>query len=163
MTLDELNRLSTEAFIHKCEPLLEHCGWALTQLADARPFASVSEMQDRLADLILNAPDELKMQALLMHPKLGAGKAQPGFSQSEQAQAGLTQLTDEELDLFTQLNSRYEARMGYPFVVAVTGMNKADILDLMALRSVQPKEAEWPIAVTELIKIAQIRVAKLFS
>lgn len=163
MTLDELNRLPVNAFLETCEPLLEHCDWVLPALAEARPFMSVSDMQNKLAVVMKSASIELQKKALQLHPKLGVGKAQPGFSQSEQKHAGLSSLTESELKLFKDLNREYEAKMGYPFVVAVTGMHKAQILALMQTRLNQSPEYEWPISVAELIKIAQIRVSKLID
>ena len=163
MTLDEINTLSIQSFSEQCEPLLEHCDWVLPMLADSRPFMSVLDMQNKLAVAIKNAPLGLQKQALQLHPKLGVGKAQAGFSQSEQKQAGLSNLTEDELQLFKQLNRDYENKMGYPFVVAVTGMNKKQILSLMEVRLNQSEEKEWPVSVVELIKIAQIRVNKLID
>lgn len=163
MTLTELNQLSVQAFVAACEPLLEHCDWVLPQLAATRPFMSIEDMQHKLGLALKSAPLALQKQALCSHPKLGVGKAQPGFSQSEQAQAGLTQLSDEELLRFKTLNQAYEAKMGFPFVVAVTGLNKTQILELMAERLAANEAEEWPIALRELIKIAQIRVKKLIT
>lgn len=163
MTLDELNKLPPKAFVEQCELLLEHCDWVLPILAESRPFMSSLDMQNKLAVAIKNAPLDLQKQALKLHPKLGVGKAQPGFSQSEQQQAGLSSLNEDELMLFKKLNQEYENKMGYPFVVAVTGMNKSQILKLMQQRLNHAEEIEWPVSVAELIKIAQIRVTKLIE
>ena len=163
MTLMQLNQLSLRDFVSVCEPLLEHCDWVLPQLAASRPFMSVADMQHKLELALKSAPITLQKQALCLHPKLGVGKAQPGFSQAEQAQAGLSQLSDAELLQFQTLNQAYETKMGFPFVVAVTGLNKTQILELMALRVQSTQAVEWPIALKELIKIAQIRVKKLIT
>ncbi|GAB6070596.1 hypothetical protein JCM30760_16930 [Thiomicrorhabdus hydrogeniphila] len=163
MTLDELNKLPTKSFLEQCKSLLEHCDWVLPVLEESRPFMSALDMQNKLAVAIKNAPLGLQKQALQLHPKLGVGKAQPGFSQSEQQQAGLSSLSEDELMLFKKLNHEYENKMGYPFVVAVTGMNKTQILTLMQQRLNQTEEIEWPVSVAELIKIAQIRVKKLID
>jgi len=116
MKLDELNKLPEKVFLEQCKLLLEHCDWVLPLLAESRPFMSVSDMQNKLAVAINNAPLGLKKQALQLHPKLGVGKTQPGFSQSEQQQAGLSSLNEDELMLFKTLNREYENKMGYPFV-----------------------------------------------
>ncbi|QAB15943.1 2-oxo-4-hydroxy-4-carboxy-5-ureidoimidazoline decarboxylase [Hydrogenovibrio thermophilus] len=163
MTLMELNQLSESQFVEACAPLLEHCEWVLPKLAAVRPFASLAVMQERLAQLIQAAPLEQQHEALCQHPKLGVGRAQPGFSQSEQKGAGLSQLTEPEMALFAELNERYESKMGFPFVVAVAGMTKETILEQMRSRSEATPEQEWPVALAELIKIAQLRVCKLVS
>lgn len=161
MTLDKLNNVSRHTFLKTCEPLLEHCHWVLPVLADARPFMSIADIQNKLAFVINGAPVVLQKQALQQHPKLGVGKAEPGFSQSEQEQAGLSHLTESEHELFQQLNADYEHKMGYPFVVAVAGLNKTQILEIMQTRLDQSEESEWLVSLDELIKIAQIRVTKL--
>jgi len=161
MTIEELNDMSLQGFQKQFETLLEHCDWVLPLLANARPFMSVQDMNAKLAVAMINAPVGLQKSALQCHPKLGVGKAQPGFSQSEQKQAGLSNLSERELALFTQLNGDYENKMGYPFVVAVTGMSKQQILELMHVRLNTEAGLEWQTSLEELIKIAQIRVTKL--
>jgi len=162
VTLDELNRLSLRDFLDLSQPLLEHCEWALPELAHSRPFSSIKEIQTKLSLIISLGSDEQKMLALCQHPKLGIGKAQPGFSQQEQVQAGLSQLTADEMALFTDLNNQYELKMGFPFVVAVTGMAKQSILELMQHRLQLTREEELPTAMQELTKIASLRVQKIF-
>ncbi|MBF6058487.1 MULTISPECIES: 2-oxo-4-hydroxy-4-carboxy-5-ureidoimidazoline decarboxylase [Thiomicrorhabdus] len=163
MTLDELNQLDESEFVDFCKDLLEHCEWVLPTLASRRPFASVSEIQFALQQLLLSASMEQQKVALCEHPKLGVSQAQPGFSSSEQQQAGLNELSAEEMELFAQLNLAYEDKMGFPFVVAVSGMNKEQILRLMQQRLGFSTDDEWPIALRELIKIAKLRVEKLIQ
>jgi len=161
MTIEELNALPLKDFKQQFETLLEHCDWVLPLLANSRPFMSVEDMNNKLEIAMINAPVGLQKNALQLHPKLGVGRAQPGFSQSEQKQAGLSNLSDQELALFKQLNREYENKMGYPFVVAVTGMDKQQILELMDARLKTQENLEWQTSLEQLIKIAQIRVTKL--
>lgn len=161
MTIEELNELPLKDFKQQFETLLEHCDWVLPLLANSRPFMSVEDMNNKLEIAMMNAPVGLQKNALQLHPKLGVGRAQPGFSQSEQKQAGLSNLSDKELALFKQLNREYENKMGYPFVVAVTGMHKQQILDLMDARLKMEENLEWQTSLEQLIKIAKIRVTKL--
>jgi len=161
MTIEELNELALKDFKAQFEVLLEHCDWVLPLLANSRPFMSIEDMNNKLEIAMINAPVGLQKNALQLHPKLGVGRAEPGFSQSEQKQAGLSNLSDGELALFKKLNRAYETKMGYPFVVAVTGMNKQQILKLMEARLETEESLEWKTSLEELIKIAQIRVTKL--
>ncbi|WP_319381157.1 2-oxo-4-hydroxy-4-carboxy-5-ureidoimidazoline decarboxylase [Thiomicrorhabdus sp.] len=161
MTLNDLNELDEKAFVAFCSDLLEHCDWVLPVLAGRRPFSSIPEMQTQLRQLLIEAPFELQKVALCQHPKLGVSLAQPGFSSSEQRQAGLSDLSADEMALFAQLNKAYEDKMGFPFVVAVSGKNKEQILQLMRQRLDHAMEEEWPIALRELITIACLRVEKL--
>lgn len=163
MDIQTLNQLSEKAFIDACQPLLEHCEWVLPKLANERPFADIEGMQNVLESIVRVAPESLQLAALRDHPKLGASQAQPGFSQSEQQKAGLGSLTADEFERFADLNERYEALWGYPFVVAVSGLDKTRILSLMEERLHSAKQEEWETALNELIKIAKIRVAKLIS
>lgn len=160
-TLEAINQLPLKSFVEVTAPLLEHCEWALPDLASSRPFASAKEMKKKLALILQNAPHEKQREALIQHPKLGVGKAQPGFSQSEQQQAGLTQLSNEEMALFTELNHVYETKMGFPFVITVTGLNKSQILAAMQCRIKNDQQTEFQTALQELIKIAQLRVEKI--
>lgn len=160
-TLEELNQLPFKKLLEMLSPLLEHCEWALPDLAGSRPFYSTEEMQKKLALILSNASKEQQLQALIQHPKLGIGKAQPGFSQKEQQQAGLSQLTEDEMKLFAELNKSYEEKMGFPFIIAVTGLTKSNILKAMQKRIENTSETEFKTALAELIKIAQLRVKKI--
>lgn len=163
MDIDQINRLSVDDFINDFKPLLEHAEWAIDLLEKARPFADHNDLNQKISGIIHSASASQKMSALIHHPKLGAGVRVQGFSGAEQSQAGLHALTDDEFARFEKDNADYQRKMGFPFVVAVTGLGKQEILQLLASRISNDPADEFSVAIDELIKIACIRVSKLVS
>ena len=79
-------------------------------------------------------------------------------STSEQASAGLDRLAPEELRRFAALNGAYRARFGMPFIMAVKGKSKADILAAFQLRLGNDADAETTTALAEVDRIAALRL-----
>jgi len=163
MTIGQINRLSAEDFSARFKPLLEHAEWVVDSLAQTRPFDNHDDLNRKISHIIHMADDEKKRSALLHHPKLGTGIRVQGFSSAEQNQAGLHALTDDEFARFEQDNLDYQQKMGFPFVVAVTGMGKQEIMQRLERRLTNDPANEFVIAIEELIKIACIRVSKMVS
>ena len=163
MTIDQINGLSAEAFAAGFKPLLEHAEWAIDRLEASRPFADHADLNRKIAEIVHSADEAEKRSALIHHPKLGSGVRVQGFSSSEQSQAGLHALTEDEFARFEKDNANYEQKMGFPFVVAVTGLNKQEIMQRLESRMTNDPAHEFAIAIDELIKIACIRVSKLVS
>lgn len=163
MTIDQINGLSAEAFAANFRPLLEHAEWVIDRLEASRPFANHADLDIKIAEIILAADEAQKRSALIHHPKLGSGVRVQGFSSSEQSQAGLHSLTKDEFTRFEEDNVDYEQKMGFPFVVAVTGLGKKEIMRRLESRMTNAPSDEFAIAIDELIKIACIRVAKLVA
>ena len=134
MTIDQINGLSAETFAAGFKPLLEHAEWAIDRLEAARPFADHAGLNRKIAEIVHSADEAQKRSALIHHPKLGSGVRVQGFSSSEQSQAGLHALTEDEFARFEKDNANYEQKMGFPFVVAVTGLNKQEIMQRLESR-----------------------------
>jgi len=161
MDLNLFNEMDSKALIGALSDLLEHCEWVLPKLIAQRPYESIDEIEKVLSTLIASSNKDLQLHILQSHPKLGLKKFEPGFSQSEQQQAGLSSLSEEEFEKLNNLNQQYERKHGFPFIVAVSGMTKEDILDEIQGRLLLDTHFEFERAIIEVIKIAQIRVRKL--
>lgn len=111
-------------------------------------------------------PDE-RLAVLKAHPDLAGRLALAGDltadSRSEQASAGLDRLAPAELERFTALNAAYVARFGFPFIIAVKGRTKDDILRAFEARIGNTPEAELATASREVEKIAAIRIRQIFG
>ena len=89
------------------------------------------------------------------------GKKLTAHSTDEQASAGLDALTDDERARFTELNTTYQDRFGFPFIIAVKGLNKADILSAFERRIAHDRDTEFTEACRQVERIALIRVKAL--
>lgn len=111
------------------------------------------------------ATREEKLGVLRAHPDLAGRLAMAGGltedSRDEQASAGLDRLTAEEHARFTALNDAYTARFGFPFIIAVKGLGKDDILAAFEARIGNDAETEFQTALAQVEKIAGLRLTAL--
>ncbi len=142
--------------------LFEHSPWV-----EARADA-VCSSGDRHADLmaVVHAASAAEQLALIRaHPEL-AGKAAidstlTEASAAEQASAGLDRLMPEEFALFHDLNARYRARFGFPFILCVRHTDKAGILAAMERRLANARDEEIATAISEIGEIVRLRLADM--
>lgn len=118
---------------------------AVTRVAD----------RERLTDLLRGHPD--------LAGKLAAAVEMTEESIGEQASAGLDRLTTEERARFTSLNDAYKTRFGIPFIMAVKGATKADILAAFEARLKNDTEQEFEAALAQVEKISLLRLKELMA
>ena len=115
-----------------------------------------------MAQVFRQGSDAERHAVLCAHPdlagKLAAAKRLTADSTTEQASAGLDALTDAERAAFEDLNRRYTARFGFPFILAVKGLTKDEILQTFAARIENTPEAEFVEACRQVEKIARLRL-----
>ncbi|MBO3761194.1 2-oxo-4-hydroxy-4-carboxy-5-ureidoimidazoline decarboxylase [Ciceribacter sp. L1K23] len=110
------------------------------------------------------SPDE-RLGVLRAHPDLAGRLAVAGEltedSRKEQAGAGLDRLTAEEFARFTELNAQYTQKFGFPFIIAVKGLNRHDILAAFEHRIDNDRDTEFETACAQVEKIARLRLESL--
>lgn len=171
-TLQELNAAAPEAAAQMLDGLYEHTPWIAQQALQQRPFASLAALKYALAQVLAAASRDQQLALVRAHPEL-AGKAMvaqalTAESTNEQSQAGLTQCTPEEFARIQQLNADYNARFGFPFILAVrgprgTGLAKQEIIDTFARRLDNPPDFELAEALRNIHRIAEIRLNDKFG
>ena len=165
LTPSSLNR---DAFVAAFADIYEHSPWVAEKAYDLGLDASVDEIEglhQRMADLLLSASHDQQLALINAHPDL-AGKAAirgelTASSTSEQAGAGIHECTAEEFARFTELNDAYKAKFGFPFIKAVKGSNRHQILAAFEERIHNSPEQEFATALAEINKIALFRLQAL--
>ena len=161
-TLDELNKAGRQDFVAALGEVFEHAPW-VTEAAFARkPFVSLAALHQALGDA-LRAADAARRLALVKgHPDLAGKAARAGNltadSNTEQSSAGLDRLTEAEYARFHKLNDAYRARFGFPFIVCVRRHGKESILGEFEKRLKHAPDAELQSALTEIVRIAALRL-----
>lgn len=158
LRLEAVNRLPAAAFVERFDDVAEHSPWVAERAAGARPFASREAMVAAFADALLRAPPADQLALLLAHPDLAGRAAVAGESKREQAGAGLDTLTPAEFARFTDLNTRYRHRFGFPFILAVKGATKSQILAAFAERIDDDPAAELATALAQVCRIFRFRI-----
>lgn len=162
--------LSREDFVARFGGVFEHSPW----IAEGAWDTGLTSAQDSAGGLlaameaVLRAADPDAQLALVRaHPDLAGKLAVSGEltadSTSEQAGAGLDRCTPQEFQKFQTYNERYWAKFDFPFVMAVTGHGREDILAAFERRLENTPDEELPTALAEVVKIAQIRIAALLA
>ncbi|MDE2394773.1 MAG: 2-oxo-4-hydroxy-4-carboxy-5-ureidoimidazoline decarboxylase [Burkholderiales bacterium] len=172
LTLQALNAASAAEFAALLDGVYEHSPWIAERAAAKRPFASGAQLQLALVEVVRDAGREAQLALLRAHPEL-AGRAMvaktlTAESTNEQGKAGLTDCTPEEFARIQRLNADYNARFGFPFILAVrgprgTGLGKAEIIATFARRLANPVDFELAEALRNVHRIAEIRLADKFG
>lgn len=166
-TLANLNQLSNDAFVDLLGSIFEHSPWVAEQAYQHRPFDSVNSLQSIMFDIVLASSTELRLALIRNHPELAGKEADEGTltadSQKEQSRAGLNQCSAEELEQIRNLNKRYLQKFSFPFVIAVSGLDKHQIIAAMQTRLENTQDGEFATSIEEIGKIGKIRLLALID
>jgi 2-oxo-4-hydroxy-4-carboxy-5-ureidoimidazoline decarboxylase len=162
LSIDAVNVLSPEAFLARFGDVAEHSPWVAEAAAAKRPFADRAAMIGAFSAAVDAADEAARLALLNAHPDLAGRAAIAGAiaadSRREQAGAGLDRLTAEEHARFLAFNDRYKARFGHPFILAVKGATKHDVLAAFAARIDNPPEVERATAIEQVKRIFRFRL-----
>jgi 2-oxo-4-hydroxy-4-carboxy-5-ureidoimidazoline decarboxylase len=163
MTLGEVNNLDRKKFVAALGGIFEHSPWVAEQAWTSRPFATVAGLHAIMVRAVERAGKEKQLMLIRAHPDLGARIQMSPASASEQAGAGLDRLTAEEFERLQTLNSAYRKKFGFPFIYAVRGSTKHDVLHALEQRLQSDVESECSTALTQIGRIAQFRLAGIIQ
>jgi 2-oxo-4-hydroxy-4-carboxy-5-ureidoimidazoline decarboxylase len=156
--LHEVNAMSADAFVGAFGDVAEHSPWVAEAAAQQRPFASRDQMIAAFETAVKGAPVEDQLALIRAHPDLATRARLTEDSSREQQGAGLSTLTPEEFARFTALNDSYKQRFGFPFIFAVKGATKHQILASFEERVHREKEAEFAMALSQVCRIFRFRI-----
>lgn len=172
MNFDTFNQASAEQAAAALEGLYEHTPWIAEQAVAQRPFASVAALKHAMTAILDAAGRDAKIALIRAHPEL-AGKAMvsktlTAESTNEQSKAGLTECSPEEFAHIQQLNADYNARFGWPFILAVrgprgTGLTKTQIIATFERRVRNHPDFELDECIRNIHRIAEIRLNDKFG
>jgi OHCU decarboxylase len=162
------SKLGRTLFVERFGGVYEHSPWVAQAAHDAGLGAdadTAAGLAATMARAMAAGSHEAKLRLVNAHPdlagKLALSKQLTAESTGEQAGAGLDQLSVEELARFTHLNDSYRARFGFPFIMAVKGKTKADILAAFELRLKNDKSTEFETALGQIDRIAALRLKEI--
>ena len=172
LTLAQLNAASPAEFTALLEGTYEHSPWVAEAAAARRPFATLAALKLALVQAVREAGRERQLVLIRAHPEL-AGKAMvsktlTAESTNEQGKAGLTDCTPEEFARIQKLNADYNAKFGWPFILAVRGprglgLHRREIIATFERRLANHPDFEFAEALRNIHRIAEIRLADKFG
>ncbi len=159
------SRMERGAFVEKFGGVFEHSPWIAEgafELELGPAHDSAGGLHNAMCRIFRAADDDRRLGVLTAHPdlagKLAAAKRLTAESAREQASAGLDALTDAERARFTELNEAYVKKFGFPFIIAVKGRTKDEILTAFETRIANDRATEFATACGQVERIALLRL-----
>ncbi len=172
LTLSQLNTASPTDALHMLDGLYEHSPWIAEAALRNRPFKSLAHLKHLMTQVLDTAGQIAQLKLIRAHPEL-AGKAMLSQSlttesSNEQSKAGLTHCSPDEFEKLQQLNAAYNAKFGWPFILAVrgprgTGLSRAEIIASFERRLHGHPDFELQECLRNIHRIAEIRLNDKFS
>jgi 2-oxo-4-hydroxy-4-carboxy-5-ureidoimidazoline decarboxylase len=157
-TLSDLNSFDHPRFVEALGWIFEGSPWVAERAWSARPFADLDALFGAMKAAVETAKPEEQLALLRAHPDLGARVRISAASTEEQTAAGLNHLTPEEFERLQRLNSAYRNRFDFPFLFAVKGSTKYDVLDALERRINAAPDEEFQEALRQVFRIAEFRL-----
>jgi len=171
-TLSELNSCDLAVFVDRLRGIYEHSPWIPERAAAQRPFATLAALKQSLQGVVASATEAEQLGLVRAHPEL-AGKAAiagelTAESTSEQARSGLNLCSAEEFATLHQLNADYNAKFGFPFILAVKGptgqgLTREAVIATFARRLKNQRADELAECLRQIHRIAEIRLNDLLG
>jgi 2-oxo-4-hydroxy-4-carboxy-5-ureidoimidazoline decarboxylase len=166
LTLAQFNALDHAGFLARVGAVYEHSPWVAEEAWGTRPFTSVEALHAAMQNAVACSACERQIELIRAHPellgKLAAAELTEA-SRGEQASAGLDRCTAEQRARLQALNQAYREKFGFPFVVAVRGLNWGDIIARLTARLAHERGQEVGIAIGEIGRIAGFRLGDIIA
>jgi OHCU decarboxylase len=156
--LAELNAASVEEFVRVVGSVYEHSPHFARRAAVKRPFVDTDHLRHAMQQEVNQAAESEQMELIKAHPDLVGRAVLTAESKGEQASAGLTDLSDDEVETFRRHNSAYREKFGFPFIICARMNRKDAILEAFPGRLQNDAAAEKKTALDEIHKIAALRL-----
>ena len=162
-SIDTFNKLNKSEFLSTFGNVFEKTEWIAEKCYDSKPYNNVQELVNKMMEVFENSIKEKHLKILNSHPDLAVKKKLTKESENEQANANLNQSTNEEFEEFNKLNEKYKKKFGFPFIIAVKGKNKNEILNIFRQRITNNINLEFEEAKKQVKKIATFRLSEIIK
>jgi len=162
-SLDKFNKLKKSQFISTFGNIFEKTEWIAEKCYESKPYNNVNELVSKMIEIFENAEKEKHLEILNSHPDLAVAKGLTEDSKNEQKGASLNQCTEGEFVEFKKLNELYKKKFGFPFIIAVKGKNKEEILKKFRQRITNDINLEFEEAKKQVKKIANFRLSEIIK
>ena len=162
--INKINELPKSEFIKVFGNIFESSSWISEELYKFKPFNSFEDLSIKILDIFENTTKENQIKILKAHPDLADKtkiRSLTVDSKKEQSGAGLDQCTEKEFNEFKNLNDKYKKKFGFPFIYAVKGKEKKEILSNFRQRSLNDINVEFIEAKKQVKTIASLRLNEI--
>ena len=153
-----INLLTKKEFLSIFGNIFEKSDWIADEVFNLKPFKDSNDLVIKMMNIYENSNKEKIIKIFNLHPELAIEKNLTSFSSKEQTGAKLNNCSKEEFEEFEKLNTDYKKKYGFPFIIAVKGKNKDEILNNFKQRIQNDFEIEFNEAKYQVKKIASLRL-----
>ena len=160
---EDINLLPKKEFLSIFGNIFEKSEWIADKAFNLKPFKDSNDLIVKMMNIYDKSSDTKIINIFNLHPKLAIEKKLTSFSSKEQADAKLNSCTKEELMEFEKLNLDYQEKFGFPFIIAVKGKTKNELLKNFKERIKNNYNIEFKEAKLQVKKIASIRLEEILK
>ena len=162
-TIDNINDLNKSDFLSVFGNVFEKTESVALEAFNSKPFKNFEDIMFKMLNIYESYEKNKILEILNAHPELAVAKKMTSESISEQASAKLNECSNEEYEEFKRLNSEYKKKFNFPFIIAVKGKNKNEILNNFRQRISNNINDEFLEAKKQVKKIATFRLNEIIN
>ena len=161
--IKKINNLDKSEFLSIFGNVFEKSKWISEKVFDQKPFKNSESLISEIIKIYENSDNKTILEILNLHPELAVEKKLTPNSEVEQSKANLKECTPEEFNEFKKLNIEYKKKFNFPFIIAVKGKNKNEILNYFRERINNSLDKEFFEAKKQVKKIATFRLEEIIK
>ena len=161
--IKKINNLDKSEFLSIFGNVFEKSKWISEKVFDEKPFKNLESFISKIIRIYENSDNKTILEILNLHPELAVEKKLTANSEEEQSKANLKECTPEEFNEFKKLNIEYKKKFNFPFIIAVKGKNKNEILNFFRKRINNSLDEEFLEAKKQVKKIATFRLEEIIK
>jgi OHCU decarboxylase len=163
ISLEKINNLNKSDFLTIFGNVFEKSEWISEKVFDLRPFKNSEDLFSKIIGIYESGDKKIILKILNSHPELAVEKKLTMNSKNEQKNANLNECTNDEYNEFKKLNIEYKKKFDFPFIIAVKGKNKDEILNYFRERIKNSLDEEFLEAKKQVKKIATFRLEEIIK
>ena len=161
--IKKINNLDKSEFLSIFGNVFEKSKWISEKVFDKKPFKNLESFVSEIIGIYENSDNKTILEILNLHAELDIEKKLTADSKVEQSKANLKLCTPQEFDEFKKLNTEYKKKFNFPFIIAVKGKNKNEILNYFRERINNSLDEEFLEAKKQVKKIATFRLEEIIK
>jgi len=161
--IKKINSLDKSEFLSIFGNVFEKSKWISEKVFDKKPFKNLESFVSEIIGIYENSDNKTILEIFNLHPELAVEKKLTVNSEAEQSKANLKECSPEEFNEFKKLNIEYKKKFNFPFIIAVKGKNKNQILNYFRERIRNSLDEEFLEAKKQVKKIATFRLEEIIE
>ena len=162
-TIDNINSLNKSEFLSIFGNVFEKTESVALKVFELKPFKDFDDIISKMLKIYEEYDRDKILEILNSHPELAIEKKLTTDSKLEQTSANLNECSEEEFNEFKKLNLEYKNKFRFPFIIAVKGKSKTEILNNFRQRISNDVESEFKEAKKQVKKIATFRLNEIIN